>query len=113
MTSDNGDSHEDEPSLVINREEVISTVKRMKDELKASDLTDYELWEAFRDELHGYTLQHLECANRVDLREDVNFNHSIIANVMFIEGSPVLHIVDEGTRYQAARWLKDMSVRHV
>ena len=50
---------------------------------------------------------------RFTLREDVNFNHSIIADVMFIESSPMLHIVDEGTRYQAARWLKDMSAKHV
>ena len=46
------------------------------------------------------------------LREDVQFNYSIIVDVMYIEGDPVLHIVDEGTRFQAARWLANISAKH-
>lgn len=30
--------------------------------------------------------------------DDVEFNHSIFIDVIFIESSPILHIVDEGTR---------------
>ena len=39
------------------------------------------------------------------LREDLDFNHSVYVDIMYINGSPVLHIIDEATRYQAARWL--------
>lgn len=32
---------------------------------------------------------------------------------MYIDGSPVLHVVDEATRFQAAKWLKNMSSQHI
>ena len=49
---------------------------------------------------------------RFTLRDDeLRFNNSIIVDVFYINGKPVLHIVDEATRYQAGRWLKDMSAR--
>ncbi|KHJ30399.1 hypothetical protein EV44_g3633 [Erysiphe necator] len=47
------------------------------------------------------------------LRDDVDFNHSIFIDVMYIDGSPVLHVVDEATRFQAAKWLKNMSSQHI
>ncbi|KAI0992170.1 hypothetical protein K3495_g16016, partial [Podosphaera aphanis] len=47
------------------------------------------------------------------LRDDVDFNHSIYIDVMYIDGSPILHVVDEATRFQAARWLKNMSSSHI
>ena len=50
---------------------------------------------------------------RFILRKNVNFNHSIIVDIMFIEESSVLHIIDEDIRYQIVRWLKNMSVKHV
>src|SRR5271155_1799902 len=31
---------------------------------------------------------------------------------MYISGSPLLHIVDEGTRFQAGRWLQNISAKH-
>jgi hypothetical protein len=39
------------------------------------------------------------------LRDDVNmnFNYSVIVDVMYIENSPILHVVDEATRFQAAK----------
>jgi len=40
---------------------------------------------------------------RFTLRDDVNFNYNIIVDVMYISGAPLLHIVDEGTRFQAGR----------
>jgi hypothetical protein len=48
---------------------------------------------------------------RFTLRDDVNFNHSIIVDIMFMEGRPVLHIIDEATRFNAARWLPNMSAK--
>jgi hypothetical protein len=43
--------------------------------------------------------------------DDLRFNSSIIVDVFYINSKPVLHIVDEATRYQAGKWLKDMSAR--
>lgn len=31
---------------------------------------------------------------------------------MYIDNSPILHVVDEATRFQAARWLQNISARH-
>jgi hypothetical protein len=44
--------------------------------------------------------------------EDVDFNYSIYVDIMYIDGQPVLHVIDEATRFQAARWLKDISAKH-
>jgi hypothetical protein len=37
------------------------------------------------------------------LRNDVNFNYSVIVNVMYIENNLILHVIDEATRFQVAR----------
>ena len=42
---------------------------------------------------------------------DICFNHTIIIDIMYIDGSPVLHVVDEATRFQAARWLNNISAQ--
>jgi hypothetical protein len=44
--------------------------------------------------------------------QDSDFNHSIFVDVMYIDGNPILHIVDEATRFQAARWLQNVSAKH-
>ena len=47
------------------------------------------------------------------LRDDtIDFNHSIYVDILYIDGHPVLHIVDEATRFQAARWLQNISAQH-
>jgi len=33
------------------------------------------------------------------LREDLDFNHSVYVDIIYINGSPVLYIIDEATRY--------------
>lgn len=44
------------------------------------------------------------------LKDDsIDFNHSIYVDIMYIDSSPALHVIDEATRYQAGRWVKDMS----
>ena len=45
------------------------------------------------------------------LKDDLDFNFEIIVDVMYLDGKPVLHIVDTATAFQAARFLKDMSAR--
>ena len=35
--------------------------------------------------------------------DNIAFNHTIYTDVMYIANSPILHVVDEATRFQAAR----------
>jgi hypothetical protein len=76
-------------------------------------------------EIEGKTLEHLTrychyCQKhgkspgrfRFTLREDVDFNYCIIVDIMYIDGAPVLHIVDKGTRFQAGRWFSNISAKH-
>lgn len=48
--------------------------------------------------------------------KDLQFNHTIVVDVMYLDVSaerarPVLHVIDEATRYQAGRFLADMSAK--
>lgn len=43
----------------------------------------------------------------------MRFNERILLDVMYIGGKPVLHIVDEGTKFIAARFLLDVSTKTV
>jgi hypothetical protein len=45
--------------------------------------------------------------------ENVNFNYSIIVDVMYIENSLILHVVDDATRFQIAKWFQNISVKHI
>jgi hypothetical protein len=47
------------------------------------------------------------------LRDHVNFNFWIIVNVMYIENNFVLHVIDEATRFQAAKWLQNVNAKHI
>jgi hypothetical protein len=49
---------------------------------------------------------------RFTLKDDINFNYNVIVDVMYISGALLLHIVDEGTRFQAGRWLQNVSAKH-
>jgi hypothetical protein len=44
---------------------------------------------------------------------DAQFNHAVIRDVMTLEKRPVLHAIDEATRFQAARFLAKISAREV
>ena len=46
------------------------------------------------------------------LRDDVEFNYCVYVDIMYINNQPLLHIVDEGTRFQAGRWLMNISAKH-
>ena len=46
------------------------------------------------------------------LRDNVDFNHSVYIDVMYVDNQPLLHVVDEGTRFQAAHWLRNMTAQH-
>ena len=47
------------------------------------------------------------------LRDDIHFNHTIIIDIMYIDNKPVLHAVDEATRFTAACWLPDLTAKTV
>ncbi|KAI0992762.1 hypothetical protein K3495_g15423, partial [Podosphaera aphanis] len=46
------------------------------------------------------------------LKEDTYFNQLLVIDVLFIDGDPVLHVVDESTSFQAAKWLTNLSAAH-
>ena len=48
---------------------------------------------------------------KITLKDDHEFNYSIIIDVVYLDGRPVLHVVDSATSFNAARWLKDMSAK--
>jgi hypothetical protein len=46
------------------------------------------------------------------LKDDHNFNHTVYLDVFYVDNEPILHVIDESTRFQAARFLKSMSAKH-
>ena len=49
---------------------------------------------------------------KFSLKDDVDFNYCIIIDVFYITGKLVLYVIDEGTRYQAGKWLQNISAKH-
>jgi hypothetical protein len=49
------------------------------------------------------------------LKDDANcnFNYSVIIDVMYIENHLILHVVDDATRFQIAKWLQKISAKHI
>ena len=49
------------------------------------------------------------------LKDDLDFNYAIIVDIMYLgePASPVLHVVDKVTRFQAAQFLKNVSATQV
>jgi hypothetical protein len=47
------------------------------------------------------------------LKDEVNFNYSVIVDVMYIENHFILHVVDDATRFQTAKWLQNISAKHI
>ncbi len=48
---------------------------------------------------------------RFTLKDDYDFNHCVIVDVMYLDSKPVLHVIDEATAFQAARFLRDMTAK--
>ena len=48
---------------------------------------------------------------KFNLRDDLSLDHSVIVDIMYINGRPVLHVVDEETRYQSGRFLANISAK--
>ena len=47
------------------------------------------------------------------IKNDIDFNFHIIVDIFYIEGKSMLHFIDETTRFQAGRWLKNITVKNV
>ncbi len=49
------------------------------------------------------------------LKDDANcnFNYSVIVDVMYIENNLILHVVDDATRFQIAKWLQNIFAKHI
>ncbi len=45
------------------------------------------------------------------LKDNHEFNYSVIIDVMYLDGKPILQVVDSTTAFEAVRFLKDMSAR--
>ncbi len=43
------------------------------------------------------------------LKDDHEFNYLVIIDVMYLDGKPILQVVDSVTAFEATRFLKDMS----
>ena len=46
-------------------------------------------------------------------KDDFDFNYNVIVDIMYIEGKPILHLVDELIRFQAGQWLKNVLIQHI
>ena len=46
------------------------------------------------------------------LKDDYEFNYSVIIDILYLEGKPVLQVIDASTSFGAARFLRDMSARN-
>lgn len=43
------------------------------------------------------------------LRDNIDFNHTVSADIFHIDGRPFFHVIDEAASFQAATWLSDVS----
>uniref|UniRef100_A0A8H7K3I9 Integrase catalytic domain-containing protein n=1 Tax=Bionectria ochroleuca TaxID=29856 RepID=A0A8H7K3I9_BIOOC len=43
------------------------------------------------------------------LKDDVDFNYEIVVDIMYLDGKPVLHVIDASTSFQAATFLDDLT----
>jgi len=47
------------------------------------------------------------------LKDDIQFNYCIIVDIVHLEGKPVLHVIDEATAFQAAKFIPDFAASTV
>ena len=45
------------------------------------------------------------------LKDDYEFNYTVIINVIYLDSKPVLQVVDSLILFQAAKFLKDISAK--
>lgn len=60
-----------------------------------------------------HTYAQAPCRFKFALREYKEFNHTVFVDIFYINSKPVLHVVVESIRYQAARWLSNAMAESV
>ena len=50
-------------------------------------------------------------ALKFTLKNNYKFNYTVIINVIYLDGKPVLQVVDSLILFQAAKFLKDISAK--
>ncbi len=82
-----------------------SSTRKLHDLLERSDHDVKKLILKKLNKFCNFCQKHEKSSERFKftLRDDVNFNYSVIVNVMYVENSLILHVIDEATRFQAAR----------
>jgi hypothetical protein len=45
------------------------------------------------------------------LKNDYEFNYSVVINILYLKEKPVLQVIDSAISFGAARFLKDMSAQ--
>jgi hypothetical protein len=92
----------------------------------------YEILERSEHEIESHAIEHLiKFCHHCQMHEkfldrfifsirnkDIQFNYSIVIDILYMkyksaDNKFVLHIMNEAIRFQADRWLKDISTRHV
>ncbi len=81
--------------------------------------TNFQVIEYFIKFCHHCQV-HEKFSNRFNftLKNDLEFNFNIIVNIFYLKikidvNKSILHVMNETTRFQVERWLKDIIVRHV
>ncbi|KAF4471164.1 Ribonuclease H [Fusarium albosuccineum] len=80
--------------------------------IRAGHETDRDALEAIRKMCHYcQTKGSAGKRFRFTLKREADFNYEVIVDVMYLDNKPVLHIVDAGTSFQAARFLRSISAK--
>jgi hypothetical protein len=58
--------------------------------------------------------KYAKCSERFKFtsKDEINFNYSVIVDIMYIENRLILHVIDNVTRFQAAKWLQNLIAKH-
>ncbi|KHJ31248.1 hypothetical protein EV44_g3121 [Erysiphe necator] len=92
------------------------SINRLRHILERSGHTDFDknTIEKIRKFCHHCQL-HSKSLSRFhfNLRDDISFNYTIIIDIMYIDGKEILHVIDEATCFQAAKWPNNVTAKHV
>lgn len=85
---------------------------------KLSECARHEIDKKIIDNLikyNKYCQKHRKSSGyfKFTLREDANFNYLILVDIIYIDDNPILHIIDETIRFQVAKWLNNISAKHI
>jgi hypothetical protein len=84
------------------------------------------LEKAGQDDINIYTIEYLTkyCSHcqlnakspgrfKFSIKEDTEFNYTMIVDIIYIDGSSILYLVDEATAFNTARFLKEITTKAI